>query len=70
MHRKSNRLNVDVFFECSSWQGEIQNCEPEKCESLEFFPLSALPSNISDYNKIALNYILEGVFYSEQGWDG
>jgi 8-oxo-dGTP diphosphatase len=68
MHRKTNRLNVDVFFECKSWQGEIQNREPEKCEKLQFFSLNSFPSNIVDYNAMALRYILEGKFYSELGW--
>lgn len=68
MHRKTNRLNVDVFFDCQSWKGEIQNLEPEKCEKLDFFPISCLPSNIIDYNAMALRYILEGKFYSELGW--
>lgn len=68
MHRKTNRLNVDVFFECLSWRGEIQNLEPEKCERLEFFPLSSLPANIVDNNETVLRRILEGTFYSELGW--
>ena|ERR1700722_9545637 len=68
MHRKTNRLNGDVFFDCQSWQGEIQNREPGKCEKSEFFPLSSLPSNIVDYNAVALNHILAGKLYSELGW--
>ena len=48
MHRYSNRLNVDVFFNCSSWNGTILNCEPAKCERLEFFSLKTLPPNIID----------------------
>lgn len=68
MHRKTNRLNVDVFFDCRSWQDAIQNCEPNKCEKLEFFPLNSLPENIVDYHMIALNNALDGKFYSEVGW--
>lgn len=40
----------------------------EKCERLGFFPLSYLPSNIVDYNEMALRHILEGKFYSKLGW--
>jgi 8-oxo-dGTP pyrophosphatase MutT (NUDIX family) len=69
MHRKSNRLNVDIFFVCSSWAGTIQNCEPEKCEKLEFFPIDALPINIVNYNADVLQSLAKGEFYSEQGWD-
>ena len=69
MHRKTNRFNVDILFDCTSWQGRVQNLEIEKCEKLEFFPLSALPSNIVDYNAAALRAILNGQLYSEQGWN-
>lgn len=68
MHRQTNRLNVDIFFNCTSWLGAIENCEPEKCEKLEFFSLDALPSNIMDYQVTALKAIKKGEFYSEQGW--
>lgn len=68
MHRKTNRLNIDVFFDCRSWQGNIQNLEPEKCEKLEFFPINSLPPNIVDYHAQALTSILDGIFYSEMGW--
>lgn len=69
MHRKTNRLNVDVFFDCQSWRGVIQNLEPDKCAKLEFFPLNSLPSNVVDYNDMALRSVLKGDFYSELGWD-
>lgn len=69
MHRKTNRLNIDIFFECQSWQGLIKNLEPEKCEKLEFFSLDSLPSNRIDTIDSALNYIKNEEFYSEQGWD-
>lgn len=69
MHRQTNRLNVDIFFDCPLWEGVIKNCEPEKCERLEFFSLENFPTNIVDYNAIALKAILNEEFYSEQGWD-
>jgi 8-oxo-dGTP diphosphatase len=68
IHRKTNRLNVDLFFDCPSWQGTIKNLEPEKCEKLEFFSLDGLPSNIVDYNEVVLKSVSKGEFYSELGW--
>ena len=68
MHRKSNRFNVDIFFECVDWDGDVVNREPEKCAGLEYFPLEELPSNTIDYIKDALRAISNGIFYSESGW--
>lgn len=68
IHRKTNRLNIDIFFECSHWQGDITNKEPEKCASLDFFSIDNLPSNTIDYIKDALQAISANKFYSEVGW--
>lgn len=68
MHRKTNRLNIDIFFECNGWEGEITNMEPEKCASVDFFSIDDLPSNTIDYVKQALQAILAHEFYSEVGW--
>lgn len=68
MHRKTERTNLDIFFECTHWEGEIINSEPHKCESLDFFSLNHLPSNIMPYLKDALKAIHTGIIYSELGW--
>lgn len=68
MHRQTNRFNMDLFFECCEWAGDITNREPEKCASLTFFPLTELPSNTIDYIKDALEDIANNNFYSENGW--
>jgi 8-oxo-dGTP diphosphatase len=69
MHRQTNRLNIDIFFECSLWEGTIKNCEPEKCERLEFFSLENLPTNLIEYQAMALKAIHNKEFYSEYGWN-
>ncbi|MGZ3634141.1 MAG: NUDIX domain-containing protein [Parachlamydiaceae bacterium] len=69
IHRQTNRVNVDVFFECFSWKGTIRNCEPEKCEELAFFSLDQTPRNVVDYNIKALKAIQNHEFYSELGWN-
>lgn len=69
MHRQTERLNMDVFFECDKWEGEITNREPEKCALLEYFSPSEFPINIIDYVLDALTAISKKIFYSEKGWD-
>lgn len=68
MHRLSNRFNVDIFFECFSWEGEIKNREPHKCERMDFFPIHSLPTPLVDYNRAVLELVAKGEFYSERGW--
>jgi 8-oxo-dGTP diphosphatase len=68
MHRLGNRFNMDIFFECSAWQGVICNREPEKCEALQFFSQEELPSNCIDYVQNALRHVSQGEFFSELGW--
>ncbi len=69
MHRKTARLNMDLFFECTTYGGSIVNQEPDKCAELTFFPLDRLPLNTVDYVAEALWCIARGQIYSERGWD-
>lgn len=68
MHRKANRNNADLFFECAQWNGEIVNNEPEKCGELRFFNLNALPINIVPYIKKILTKTSQESLYLEEGW--
>jgi 8-oxo-dGTP pyrophosphatase MutT (NUDIX family) len=68
-HRYSNRQNVDIFFECTSWKGEIVNQEPEKCSALEFFPIANLPDSTIPYVARTLQAVANGICYSEDGWN-
>jgi 8-oxo-dGTP diphosphatase len=65
MHRKSERENIDIFFESDKWKGQIINKEPHKIEKLEFFSINSMPSNLIDYiHKI----FTEKNHYFELGW--
>ena len=69
MHRKTNRFNIDVFFECTNWEGKLHNLEPDKCAELDFFSLENLPENLVPYIARALRSVSHEVVYSEEGWD-
>lgn len=70
MHRKTSegRLGIEIFFECKSWSGQLENKEPHKCEELRFFPLDNLPKNTIFYVVEAIQAVSRGQFYSERGW--
>lgn len=72
MHRKSNTdgsERVDVFFVVKDWTGEVNNCEPEKCDELSWHSFDDLPENTIPYIKFALEGIKSGQMYSEFGWE-
>lgn len=66
LHRRSDRANIDIFFECDEWQGTVLNKEPDKCGGLEFYSLADLPEMMIDY---ILDVLQAKTFYSEYGWD-
>lgn len=66
MDRKSpNRQNIDIFFKCLKYEGELRNNEPDKCGGLKFFDNTDLPENIVNYIKVALTDIATGRFFRE-----
>ena len=68
MNRKSEDGRVDFFVRVKSWIGEITNQEPDKCDDLAWFPLTALPDNMIPYVRAALERCQQGLNYSEFGW--
>ncbi len=69
MHRKCpSDERIDFFMSTQHYEGEGRNCEPEKCDDLDWFALDALPENTIDYIRKAVEHIRAGVFYSEYGW--
>lgn len=66
--RYSDRENIDIFFECNKWQGEVRNNEPYKCKELKFFNKEDLPVNIIPYIRDVISLSARGIRYSEIGW--
>jgi 8-oxo-dGTP diphosphatase len=67
-HRTSDGERVSFYFQPRTWVGEPRNAEPHKADDAGWFPLSALPENIMDFQKAALAEIRAGKMYSERGW--
>ncbi len=56
---------VDFFFAADAWEGESRNMEPEKCDDIGWFPLSALPENTVPEQRQGIENTHRGEFYSE-----
>ncbi|MEK7499066.1 MAG: NUDIX domain-containing protein [Patescibacteria group bacterium] len=66
MYRKcADHVRADYFFEVVKWSGELSNPEPEKCEALDWFPITKLPENVIPYIRCAIEHYNAGRVYSE-----
>lgn len=69
MHRWcGDHERVDLFFTTRSYQGEIINTEPDKCDDLSWFDINHLPLNTIDYIRYAIECYKKGEKYCEFGW--
>lgn len=60
---------VDYFFEVSKWEGEVTNCEPDKCDELLWVDPNALPENTTPHVRVAIECIEKGEPFSELSMD-
>ena len=65
---QDDREYIDIFFVADTWQGEVTNMEPEKCDELAWYPLNDLPNNIVPGVRAALDNYNDGQAYVEVGW--
>jgi 8-oxo-dGTP pyrophosphatase MutT (NUDIX family) len=69
IHRKEDRINIDIFFDCCHWEGTLSNLEPHRCEELRWFSLNALPEHTIGTIQRVFNAVSQNITYSEEGWD-
>lgn len=59
---------VDFFLAARRWQGTPVIGEPDKCDEVAWYPVTALPGNVVPYVRSALECCQRGVSFSEFGW--
>jgi len=70
IHRKNTTSEwVDFFLKAESWENEILNAEPEKCEELKWFKRNALPDNMIPYIRKAVEKEHDNIWFSSVGWE-
>lgn len=68
MHNSSSGGRMAFFFAARAWQGDPENCEPEKCSELQWFSTAALPEHMIGYCRAALDHMAHGREFSIFGW--
>lgn len=69
MHRKKTKGEyIDYFFEAESWEGNIVNNEPHKCDDLSWFAPDDFPPNVIPYIKYALAAYESNEKFTFFGW--
>lgn len=69
MHRKRDQeARIDYFLYCDTYEGDIQNAEPNKCDQMQFFDLDCLPKNTIDYVREAIENYKNNIVFSLFGW--
>ena len=56
---------IDIFFRAKRWGGEVVNCEPEKCDDMQWIAPSDPPDNMTQYVRNALQSMQQGIYSSE-----
>ena len=69
MQRRSDEERIDFFLASHHWQGEPSNCEPDKCDALQWAAPDHLPANTIPYIRQAIQNFQTGNWYSEFGWE-
>ncbi|OGL71253.1 hypothetical protein A3C17_03835 [Candidatus Uhrbacteria bacterium RIFCSPHIGHO2_02_FULL_53_13] len=58
---------ADYFWMTEAWGGEPSICEPHKCKEIKWMPIDALPQNTIPHVRQAIEFVRDGVSYSEFG---
>ena len=56
---------IGFYFMATSWSGTPINNEPERHSEIGWFAVDALPQNVTEHAKQALNGLLKQIPYSE-----
>ena len=67
--KKPEEMRIDYFLVTEKWEGNISNCEPDKCDDVSWFPCDELPSKMVPYMKAGIIYFEQGKSFTMFGFD-
>ncbi|MGA2112750.1 MAG: NUDIX domain-containing protein [Anaerolineales bacterium] len=68
MHRREGDERIDFFLTAQIWEGEVRNCEPQRCSELLWAELTNLPADLVPYVRQAIENSQRGIWFQSYGW--
>lgn len=69
LHRQDKDADwIDITFEVTAWEGELQNAEPHMHSELVWLDPKSLPDNVIPNVRYILEQVAAGNTYAEFGW--
>ena len=56
---------IHFIFVCTTWEGELRVCEPQKCEGWDWFPLDRLPAPLIPGHALGIQLLRNGKFFAD-----
>lgn len=60
---------VCFFMKATSWKGEPENLEPDRCLGMGWYDKDQLPESIIPDVKAIIGDMRQGIFFSQHGWE-
>jgi 8-oxo-dGTP diphosphatase len=67
LHDISGDGRLRLFFVVREWKGSIQNMEPDRCRTLQWFNLNNLPDNVVPYVRYVIQQYRVGKVFAVYG---
>jgi len=65
----NSHARIGFYFTPTKYTGTPGNAEPDKCDDLQFFPLTSLPSNMVPHVRAVIEAYQNGDSYNEFNWN-
>ncbi|MBU6321694.1 MAG: hypothetical protein KGI78_00905 [Patescibacteria group bacterium] len=68
-HHNEKGERLYFFFKTTKWEGELENREPERCESIGWYDVDDSSIEILPHVRKAFDLMADGAHYCEYGFE-
>lgn len=67
--KKPEEMRIDYFLTAERWEGNISNCEPEKCDDISWFDINNMPLMMVPYMAAGIEYYKQSIPFTMFGFN-